>query len=542
MITREQLQNDALEELRESRRLILNWGTGVGKSRVAVSAIDSIDKAVDNARFLLMVQETPHKDNWIQEFVSALGQKRTSEILPRLVIDCYASLKKHASTSWDLVVFDEGHHLRSPMRQKILKTMDASRVLVLTATVNDKNDGDEMLETLSSTFGEFKSLSFGLQDAIDNAVLKEPQIHVIPIVLDRENWERYENASAYQDKKKTEYFSRRHELGIVFDFPDNEETSALKAKWLNAGSRRKRLIGHSKTRVAKEILAGPLKDKRLICFSASVDQIKWLGGTNHVSGQNTPKENKIAIDAFNNGEQDKLFAMGMLQEGQNLKNIEAGLIVQLDGKARTFIQKFGRVMRSDDPLLYILYVKETQDESYLDNALSGIKKEFITIHDAVYMDGTKAHKCVLNLDYRGIVKEKRKYVNKWIFDHESAVFKGQEANASSELSGVICGIEDKDLAYVLKLADVYSSTENVILVPKRHSLSLVASLATMLEPSRIPVKVLVYKKGDWPNFEIRTSQNKVAWSKDVLEEYRKSSDKIAFLDAVVEDINKKIYQ
>ena len=112
MTTREELQNDALETLREKRRLILNWGTGVGKSRVAVCAIDAIDRAVDNARFLLMVQETAHKDNWIQEFISALGQRRTAEILPKLVIDCYASLKKHENTGWDLIVFDEGHHLR----------------------------------------------------------------------------------------------------------------------------------------------------------------------------------------------------------------------------------------------------------------------------------------------------------------------------------------------------------------------------------------------------------------------------------------------
>lgn len=540
MNTREELQKQALETLRTQRRLILNWGTGVGKSRVAVNAMDLIDNAVSGARFLLIVQETAHKDNWIKEFVAALGQKRTAELLPKMTIDCYASLKKHSNTDWDLIVFDEGHHLRSPIRQNILKTMAASRVLVLTATANDKNDGEEMLETLNMTFGEFESMSFGLQDAIDSAVLKEPEIHVIPIVLDHESREKYEDASDYQEKKKTEYFSRKKELGMGYDTPDNEETSALKAKWLNAGARRKRLLGHSKTRVAKKILAGPLKDKRLICFSASVDQIKWLGGTNHVSGKNTPKENKLAIEAFNNGEQRRLFAMGMLQEGQNLKDIEAGLIVQLDGKARPFVQKFGRVMRSETPLLYILYVKNTQDETYLDNALSDIKKEYIKHHEPVNIDGTKALNNILNPDYSGMVKEQRKYIKSWILDQENCVFWDKEDGNRSELSGVVCGLEEKADALVVKLADVYSSTEHLLFIPKKFSFGLIASFMAMLEPSKLPLKILVSKNGEWPTFDVKTTHGKVMWSKKFLEEYKNTSTKSVFISDAVKTINDKI--
>ena len=69
----------------------------------------------------------------------------------------------------------------------------------------------------------------------------------------------------------------------------------------------------------------------------------------------------------------------MLQEGQNLVNIQAGIIIQLDGQERTFIQRFGRAMRANSPVQYIFYYRNTRDEEYLKDALQGIDKEYIEI-------------------------------------------------------------------------------------------------------------------------------------------------------------------
>jgi superfamily II DNA or RNA helicase len=67
----------------------------------------------------------------------------------------------------------------------------------------------------------------------------------------------------------------------------------------------------------------------------------------------------------------------MLQEGVNLTGIEAGVIIQLDGEERAFIQKFGRTLRADSPEQYIIYFKGTRDEEYLNNALESIDKNYI---------------------------------------------------------------------------------------------------------------------------------------------------------------------
>ena len=83
------------------------------------------------------------------------------------------------------------------------------------------------------------------------------------------------------------------------------------------------------------------------------------------------------MNKFNRKEISNLFAVGMLQEGVNLTDIQVGIIIQLDGEERAFIQKFGRVLRSDSPVQYIFYVKNTRDEDYLKNALENIDKNYI---------------------------------------------------------------------------------------------------------------------------------------------------------------------
>lgn len=540
---REKLQAEALETLRTKRRLILNWGTGVGKSRVAINAMNDIVSCKQNAKFLLMVQETPHKQNWINEMIEAVGMNRTGEILTHTTIDCYASLKKHEDTQWDLIVFDEGHHLRSPLRQSIIKSMQASRVLVLTATASDNNDGDDMLETLNYTFGEFESMYFSLQDAIDANVLKQPKIHLIPLILSEEARQKYDDMSDYQARKSSEYFDLRNEYQLEQEDPDNEDTSAAKAKWLNAGARRKRMLGQSKTKVAKLLLNNELKDKKLICFCSSIEQIKWLGGENHVSSQNSAKANRLAIKEFNEGTQQRLFAMGMLQEGQNLKGIQAGLIIQLDGKSRPFIQKFGRVMRSDSPVLYIIYAKDTHDEGYLQNALSGIDNEYIIHHDPINMNGTKAVLNTLNPVRQPTKDDVVVNTINWLIDIKNGRFINTDGQFSNKINGTL-----QDILITSKPQPFYGITlmnnsgeKNIVYVPKKLSIAILASLASLKKPSDLPLTINISSNGEWPQYDLTFGKIKVRWNKDVTNNYPKDNNlKIDYLDGIAGEIKNRI--
>jgi ERCC4-related helicase len=59
----------------------------------------------------------------------------------------------------------------------------------------------------------------------------------------------------------------------------------------------------------------------------------------------------------------------MIKEGQNLAGIEAGLIVQLGGKEREFVQEFGRALRSRTPEQHLIVFNDTRDVYYYKNAV-----------------------------------------------------------------------------------------------------------------------------------------------------------------------------
>ena len=134
-------------------------------------------------------------------------------------------------------------------------------------------------------------------------------------------------------------------------------------------------MGESKTEVVKKLLE-TLEGKKYICFCTNISQAEVLGGANAIHSEKK-SSNQAIIDSFNEGSINSLFAVGMLQEGQNLNGIQAGVIVQLDGKERAFIQKFGRSMRAEDPIQYIFYYRYTQDEKWMKNVLEGIDPNFI---------------------------------------------------------------------------------------------------------------------------------------------------------------------
>lgn len=373
---RDALQKKAFETVYRSRRLLLEWGTGVGKSRVGYRLVEQLHSE-GRTKILLLVAETPHKQNWKNEFLE-VNPEGGEALFDSLTVECYASLQKYKDTRWDAIVADEAHHLRSELRQDILTSLKADWFLALSATISDKGDGESLLSTLNMTFGLFANLKYGLEDAIDDGLLPEPIIDVRKVTLNEGAQKKYDSLNEYVDKCKQEYYSLRDRCGLTFGQGEVAETQDAKDKWMHAGSLRKQFLGTLKTWEAKRLLTELFRQhKRVICFCATIKQIEKLGGENIINSKKSKKQNEQTIAAFNEHKIDSLFVVGMLQEGQNLKDIDAGLIVQLDGKERSFIQRFGRVMRSKNPYLYILYIEGTRDEEYLQNVLCDRDPQYI---------------------------------------------------------------------------------------------------------------------------------------------------------------------
>ena len=86
------------------------------------------------------------------------------------------------------------------------------------------------------------------------------------------------------------------------------------------------------------------------------------------------------LERFNNHEINALFVVGKLIEGQNLKDIDCGIITQLGGTSRITVQEVGRVLRSPNPVIYIPVFDGTKDDSFMYTLTSNIPAEYIKHH------------------------------------------------------------------------------------------------------------------------------------------------------------------
>lgn len=394
-MTKESIQSEAVELISKHNRVILSWATGLGKSAAAIKMLNKIIQEKINCKVLLVVAESAHKGNWDDEF-NKFGLSKCN-----LTVECFASLKKYRDSKWDVVIIDEAHHIGSDLRMDIISTIKSEYMILLSATIPN-----DTILYLSQVFGKFHIFNITLDDAIKAGILPKPKIYLIPLTLNRtdynctvieewgnkkfrkvikcnypERWKYLKNKKEYPnvqleisctEQQKYDYYSDK------FEFYKNSymrsRSIALKNKWLQTGSQRKIFLGELKTPIVRKFIRKVL-NKRFVCFCTSINQAEALDKNHSIHSK---KKNSLEIiDSFNNKSINNLFAVNMIQEGQNLTDIEVGIIIQLDGQERAFIQKFGRTLRADSPTQYIFYYENTRDEEYLDKVLEGIDNSYV---------------------------------------------------------------------------------------------------------------------------------------------------------------------
>lgn len=394
-MTRDEISLNAINTFKENNELILQLATGVGKSKISIDCLKSLNYS---PKVLLIVAEISHKKNWEDEFI------KWGYPLLNIRMECYASLTKviEENNNWEVVILDECHHVFSEKRFEIFKDLVYSRLLFLSATIPKEN-----LDQLKDKFRSIQNIKVTLKQAIDWDILPIPEINLIPLTLNNSINDQeilvekgkkdlriplkcsYKNRWIYMNDKvkypnisltisctqqeKYNYISEQMEYYQKMFFRTKVEFHMTKYKLL--GAERKRFMGECKTEYVKTLLQ-ELEDMRYICFCSSINQAEILG-KNTLHSKIKMKDNLKQIESFNNKEIDNLFCIGMLQEGQNLVDIEAGIIVQLDGKERGFVQKMGRALRGKSPILFVFYYKDTQDEKYLNVALENIDMKHV---------------------------------------------------------------------------------------------------------------------------------------------------------------------
>lgn len=404
---RTEVQNKALELSKTNKNILLEWCTGLGKTKAAIDILlykQGLQK--EPLQILLVVAEQAHLENWRAEF-----KKWDTDSKLSFAIICYASLKKATNTKWDIVILDESHHAGTALKLEIFKTIKIEQnFIMLSATISNK-----VVKELEDIFGFIKKHKVTLKQAINAKILPKPHILIVPLNLDSIRESETIEVSKYSNRNKkvkpliikTSYANRwnvfhqhnkpKEPLKIVCSCTQVEKYRNIEdtiqyfreklassrgaygydLKLQRVGLGRKTFLGNCKTEYINNLVKELGDTMRYICFCTNIAQARLIENPNkiHSKIKNTQK----IISNFNEGVIDSLITVNMLKEGQNLNNIELGIITQMDANLKDFIQKLGRILRAKNPIQVIFYFKNTKDEIYLNNALASLDKEYINI-------------------------------------------------------------------------------------------------------------------------------------------------------------------
>jgi superfamily II DNA or RNA helicase len=397
-----EIQEKGVDVFKKSSKVLFEYATGVGKSKQAIDCIEE-SITVNNQFWLILCWETAHIQNWKDEF----KEWNCEHLLNNIHIICYASLPNYfasvdKSTYKINMICDEAHHSFSPTYWPFVKEMH-SQLIMLTATL----PVESRIE-LRTTIPDVVRVTFSLSTAIETGVLPKPAIFKVTVGFDNSKQdsvlilrkgskvqldkipeltivypqhysiiknEKFYNLRVLCTKMQKLNFLNKNVEFLKQRFISSKE-DWIKNQWVRAGGERKKFIAESKTEYARKLIHR-LKNKRMIVFCGSVDQAVELGGDLAVHSKITAKKNKERIAAFQEGKTNKLYTNKMLTEGMNLKGIEVAILIQLDNKNLTFVQRAGRAMRAEFPLLFILIVPNSQDEKYFSTSTAGVNQEYI---------------------------------------------------------------------------------------------------------------------------------------------------------------------
>ena len=379
---REQAQEEIMNI--RSNSILCELPTSFGKSKIG------IDLALrDNpSSILVVIPRLVLINNWKEEFI----KWGLESWLERVYFSTYVGLNKHVEEEWDVVIFDEVQHMSERCRE-FVSTMEIHHSIMLSATVTR-----DMKWELSQLFPDFQCYTVKMKEAIDNEILPDPMVYLLPLTLDsRYNSEKIVKHSSGKTSVTCSYkdrwnYLRNKNIKLTIECTqlqksvelDNEinfwkdkymrtRNEMFKNKWLHLAGQRLKWLSNLKNPIVSSLLA-LFRNERVLTFCNSIDQTIELG-RNCINSKN--KDAVKVLESFNKGEIRHITACNMLNEGMNLSNCRIGIYANLNSSEIIIKQRLGRILRHKNPVIVIPFYKGTREEELVAKMLEDYNPQLV---------------------------------------------------------------------------------------------------------------------------------------------------------------------
>lgn len=369
-------QRDAVNFAMEHKHALIEIPTGRGKTLTSLGIVNEIMAKEPRFKTLVVVPTQVLLQQWITDGfkpagISATGVSSEGKAWGNYTVTTYQSAIRnlHMLSSYQIVIFDEVHHLFSPEYIKILYTVKMQPYLIgLTATIREYGDA---VGLQNKYFPDVFSLTLTDFQASESSRIPI-EIAEIPVTfstMEREDYDRFQASITRANRN----------LGPMPDWikyagSPNQSVQIMARAAIKAYAEQKRLLTETPEKL--DVIVNVVKSNpgQFVIFSDTIFGIETITEALNASGIPSgaiysgvsSKERQRIITGLRDKSVRVLVGGNAITEGLDIPDMSNAILSSLLVKSsRTYVQRVGRVLRpgiNKHVKLYLIYVEQTLEE------------------------------------------------------------------------------------------------------------------------------------------------------------------------------------
>ena len=362
-MSKDDVQQEALDIANSNRRCGLGISMGVGKTRIGLQHM--VKNYNPMVTYLVVAPKKSIFKSWDDEMVKTSMEGMGKHI----TYTTYLSINKHNPNDYDIVYLDECHSLLDNHEEFLGQFK--GKILGLTGTP-PKRKGTEKYRMVSK-YCPMK-YEFSVDQASDTKILNQYKIIIHHLRLSS-------GKSLEKNNKKTGSKWYTSEVDD-YNYSTNrlEQADTMQKKKFFGILRMKSMMNYpTKEHYAKGMLKH--MGQKCIVFANTQKQADLMCKHSYHSKNKSSEEN---LELFSDGRIDKLSCVLQLSEGVSIPGLKQGIIMHAYGNERKTAQRIGRLLRlnpSETATCHVLCYKDTVDEKWVTSALSGFDQSKIEFYN-----------------------------------------------------------------------------------------------------------------------------------------------------------------
>lgn len=350
MNKRDQIQQEALNIALKHKRCGLGISMGLGKTLIGLKYVDHLEKSnMWKLRVLVVAPKLSIFESWKDDAV------KFGVSIDNIEFTTYLSLPKQNPSFYDVVVLDECHSLL-PSSVPFLENYSG---FILGLTGTPPRYGNSEKGRLVNKFCPIL-YTYITDNAVEDKILNDYRIivHKMPLSTDNTIKVETKKSTFYTSESKNYYYWTQRII----------DAKTKKQEQIASIMRMKALMNFKTKEKYASVLFKKMEDK-CVLFANTQEQADMF--CNHSYHSNNP-ESEDNLEMFKKGRIQKLSCVLQLNEGVNIPDLKAGIIMHAYGNERKSSQRIGRLLRlnpKETATIHILCYSDTIDEKWVGEAL-----------------------------------------------------------------------------------------------------------------------------------------------------------------------------